>query len=80
MPSKEGRNEGRVYSSLLEKNGHLLLVERAGGIPRACLIKKVTHVITAFHPKKPRTDISVLPGEKEEGAYFPSIILLTQCP
>lgn len=34
------------------------------------LNQKLTHVITTFHPKKPRTDVSVIPGEKEENAYF----------
>lgn len=69
-PVRRGRNEGEVSSCLQE--GHLLLVVGTGDLPGpAFLIQKLTHVITAFYPRKPSTDVSVIPGQKEENACFP---------
>lgn len=62
-PVRRGRNEGRVPSCLLQRNGHLQLVVGVVDLPGPVFLnKKVTHVITAFHPKRPGTDISVIPG------------------
>lgn len=35
------------------------------------LIKKVTQGVTPFHPKKPRVDFSIIPGEEGEDTYSP---------
>lgn len=73
-PVRRGRNGGWISSWSPERHGHLLLVLGVVDLPGPVFfIKNVTHGIIAVHPKKPRTDISVIPREKEEDAYFPHL-------
>lgn len=68
-PVKRGRNGGWVSTRSPEKHEHLLLVLEVVDLTGLVFfIKKATHGIIAFYPKKPRTDISVIPREI---AYFP---------